>query len=153
MIAVDNHKTQKVTLVNDTKNAVVAIVDDDPNILHALAMWIELQGYFAACYISAENLKQDIRMENGKMVLYAKGGLTSSFRLAGAILDLNLPGASGVVLANDLRNMDPYLSLTLITALRDDERARYGNLPQGVPCLKKPFDLDALEDALFPLMH
>jgi DNA-binding response OmpR family regulator len=64
-----------------------------------------------------------------------------------------LPGATGFELAKSLRHMALELPIAIITALRDEERTRYGNPPPGIRCLKKPFDLDALEDALFPLLH
>jgi hypothetical protein len=38
------------------------------------------------------------------------------------------------------------LSLVIITALGEEDRLRYGMLPSGVQCLKKPFDLDTLEN-------
>ena len=38
-------------------------------------------------------------------------------------------------------------------ALPEDALDRYGVLPEGVQCLRKPFDLDALEAALFPLLE
>jgi FixJ family two-component response regulator len=135
-----------------TENSVVAIVDDDPDILQALTAWLGMLGYATACHTSAESIKQHIRLRNGMLVLCAADDFASSPSLAGAILDINLPGASGIDLANHLRSMSPHIPLTIITALRDDERIRYGNMPHGVTCLRKPFDLGALEDALFPLM-
>jgi FixJ family two-component response regulator len=134
-------------------HGIVAIVDDDPHISRALGMWLELHGLRATHHISAESLLQAIHQENGCLTLHIGVSNPVVFPLAGAVLDLKLPGATGFELAKSLRHMALELPIAIITALRDEERTRYGNPPPGIRCLKKPFDLDALEDALFPLLH
>lgn len=131
---------------------VVAIVDDDPHIAQALSQWLEFQGLRAACHLSGESLLQAVHDENGQCTLSDGAGNPTASRLTGAVLDLNLPGISGFELAAALRRLAPGLPLVIITALQPEERARYGAPPPGVPCLTKPFDLDALEDALLPLL-
>lgn len=132
---------------------IVAIVDDDPQISRALGMWLELHDLRATHHISAESLLHVIREEEGKLTLHIGVRDPLVFPLVGAVLDLNLPGATGFDLARSLRELAPELPIAIITALRDEERIRYGQPPPGVCCLKKPFDIDALEDALFPLLH
>lgn len=132
---------------------IVAIVDDDPQISRALGMWLELHGLRATHHISGESLLQAIRQENGRLTLHIGVSNPAVFPLVGAVLDLNLPGITGIELATKLRQITPELPIAIITALRDEDRVRYGNPPAGIHCLKKPFDLDALEDALFPLLH
>lgn len=129
----------------------VAIVDDDPHIAEALIGWLEFHGLCGLPYASGESLLQALHGESGQWTLSAGDGNPVSFRLAAAVLDLNLPGIPGFELAATLRRRDPGLPLVIITALREDERARYGTAPSGVRCLKKPFDLDTLEDLLLPL--
>jgi len=136
-----------------TTPGIVAIVDDDPYISCALGMWLELYGLRAAHHTSGESLLQAIHQEEGRLVVNIAVGNDVELPLIGAILDLNLPGVTGIELAHTLRDLAPELPLTIITALRDDERARYGNPPPGICCLKKPFDLDLLEDALSPLLQ
>lgn len=132
---------------------MVAIVDDDPHISRALGSWLELNDLRATHHTSAESLLQSIRQENGKLTLHI--GVTDPvvFPLLGAVLDLNLPGANGIELAASLRRMAPGLPLVIVTALRNEERAQYGKPPPGIQILKKPFDLDDLENALFPLLY
>jgi len=132
---------------------IVAIVDDDAQLSRALGSWLDLYQLRAAHYVSAESLLQSIGQTDGNLTLQL--GITAPIRipLMGAVLDLNLPGMAGIELARVLRGMAPGLPLVLITATREGERGRYGPLPPGIRCLKKPFDLDALEDALFPLIH
>ena len=132
---------------------VVAVVENDSHIAQVLGVWLELQGLHAACYLSGESFLQAVHEESGQFTLPASAGNPVASRLVGAVLDLNLPGISGFELAATLRRFDPGLPLVIITALREEERVRYGAPPPGVRCLKKPFDLDVLEDALLPLLH
>jgi DNA-binding response OmpR family regulator len=134
-----------------TTRGIVAIVDDDPQISHALGLWLELHGLRATHHMTGESLLHTLR--SGLLPLHTDSSGPAEFRLVGAVLDLNLPGITGIELACTLRGLSPQLPLAIVTALRDDERVRYGNPPSGIRCLKKPFDLDALEDALFPLLH
>ncbi|MDD2742735.1 MAG: response regulator [Rhodocyclaceae bacterium] len=130
---------------------IVAIVDDDPHVSWALGRWLELHGLEAAHHISAESLLHGIHLENGVLALPSADSNLLALPLVSAVLDLNLPGATGFELAKSLRRMAPKLPIVIITALHDEEWSLFGCPPPGVCCLKKPFDLDVLEDALFPL--
>ncbi|MBK9439806.1 MAG: response regulator [Comamonadaceae bacterium] len=129
----------------------VAIVDDDPQISQALGQWVELRGLQALRFTCAECLLKALAPDKPPLTVGPTRQNSSSSALVAGILDLNLPGLSGMALAHLLRSMDANLPLVVVTALRQDERRHYGQLPAGVPCLQKPFDLDALEDALFPI--
>lgn len=129
---------------------IVAVVDDDGEIARALGAWFAVIGLDATLHASAESLLAAIRQEDNALVV---GDGRDSAVIVGAILDVDLPGMSGIELAHILRKAEPRLPLVLITALREEERGRFGALPAGTRCLKKPFDLDSMEDALFPLLH
>ena len=131
----------------------VAIVDDDPHISEALGLWVELQGLRALHFTSAEALLSVIHEGQHPLTVPPQVADASAYALVGAILDLNLPGMSGIGLSHLLHGLDAELPQVIVTALREDERGRYGPLPAGVPCLKKPFDLDAIESALFSRRH
>jgi len=134
-------------------HGMVAIVDDDPHISRALGMWLELYGLRAAHHTSAESLLHAIHLEGGVLALHIGVSNPLVFPLVGTVIDLSLPGITGFALAERLRKMAPSLPIAIITALRDEERSLFGHPPVGVQCLRKPFDLGALEDALFPLIH
>jgi len=138
---------------NKAIHGTIAIVDDDPDILRALAMWLEMYGLCAAQHSSAESLLHALHPQAGRWSLPVGPGQAVRMALLGAVIDMNLPGISGIALAQTLRSQAPGLPMVIITALHEDERARFGLAPSGVQCLKKPFDLDALEDALFPMLH
>ena len=135
-----------------TRHGIVAIVDDDPQISRALGLWLELQDLRSIHHINGESLLHSIHQDDGGLTLHFAVTNTVSIPLVGAVLDLILPGITGIELAWALRRLSPALPIVLITALDEEERVRYGALPSGIHCLKKPFNLDALEDALFPLL-
>lgn len=132
---------------------VVAVVDDDEHVASALGSWLELHGLATVCHATAEALLETL-LPLPEGIAVATGAPASVRRpLLGAVLDLNLPGIDGVALAHQLRWLAPDLPLVLITALRDEDRLSYGALPSGVRCLRKPFSLDVLEDALASLLN
>jgi DNA-binding response OmpR family regulator len=132
---------------------MVAIVDDDPQISRALGAWLDLHTLRASHHISGESLLQAIRTQDGNVAIQIGVSNPVSFALVGAVLDLNLPGINGIELARTLHRMAPALPLVIVTALGHEDRSPYGQLPPGVCCLKKPFELDELEQALFPQLQ
>lgn len=128
---------------------IVAIVDNEPEITRALGMWLELRGLHAMLHLSAESLLQSLHQQDGHLTVHVDVDNPVEFQLQGAVIDLILPGISGIELARRLRRLAPLLPITLITALRDEERVRYGKLPPRIQCLEKPFNLNTLEAALF----
>lgn len=132
---------------------VVAVVDDDEHVAGALGSWLELHGLATVCLATAEALLEALAPLPGGMGVAVDSQAATRRPLLGAVLDLNLPGIDGVALAHRLRGLAPGLPLVLITALRDEDRASYGSLPTGVRCLRKPFNLDLLEEALASLLN
>jgi len=132
---------------------VVAIVDDDEQISSALKTWFEFGGLQTSLHSSSESLLQAITQKNSVAMVTSGGDRSICAELVAAVIDLNLPGMSGFELAKALRNRFPRLPLVVITAMRDNERAQFGSASAGIVCLQKPFDLDALDDALFPMMY
>lgn len=125
----------------------VAVVDDDPGLRHALTAWLAYHEMHATEYVSGESLLERAQCRNGQWFIVAAGAKAA--RLSGVVLDVNLPGISGIEVARRLRAGCPALPLVMLTALPADDLGRYGVLPEAVTCLRKPFDLAALEAALF----
>jgi DNA-binding response OmpR family regulator len=132
---------------------IVAVVDDDPGILRALVSWLDYHQLRATHHSSGESLLSLLRHKDGNLLMTLGVMDAVPFVLAGAVLDVNLAGISGMEVARRLRAMCPNLPIVVVTALPKDDLERYGVLPEGVQCLRKPFDLDALEAALFPLLE
>jgi DNA-binding response OmpR family regulator len=132
---------------------IVAVVDDDPGILRALVSWLDYHQLRATHHSSGESLLSLLRHKDGNLLMTLGVMDAVPFVLAGAVLDVNLADISGMEVARRLRAMCPNLPIVVVTALPKDDLERYGVLPEGVQCLRKPFDLDALEAALFPLLE
>lgn len=132
------------------EEALVTIVDDDEQIASALGSWFDLRGLYTTQHASGESLLLALRNIDGTLLHdIDPSGLALSRPLAGAVLDLNLGGMNGIELAKRLRALHETLPIVIISALPREDLARYGDLPLGVKYLKKPFDLNRLEDALF----
>lgn len=140
-------------MINQTGNrtwpdgALVALVDDDAQIVEALKMLLSLQGVNTSVHASAESLLSSVSPSPGGLQLNAVDGAAGV--LAAVVLDLNLPGMSGADLVLRLRALQPELKIIMITAALDDVLQQRGGDLQGVTCLSKPFSLESLEAALF----
>ena len=128
---------------------VVVVIDDDLQISQALGTWFHIMGVRGSFHSTAEGFLDTLVRDAQGLHVRMDASSRNSYGLAGVIVDLNLPGINGVKLIQKLHQLQANLPLVLITALREEERARYGDLPPGVVCVKKPFDLDTLEQALF----
>lgn len=131
-----------------TEEAVVALVDDDAQIAEALKLLLSLRGALTSTHDSAESLLLALSKESGYWVLQDNQGRIP-MPLHGAVVDMNLPGMSGVDLVLRLRAHCPNLKLVIITAALDQLLMERGHELNGVTCLPKPFALEALETALF----
>jgi FixJ family two-component response regulator len=107
---------------------VVAIVDDDASLRRALARLLRTVGWQAVTFASAEAfLQADLQKPPDCLVL-----------------DLWLPGMSGMELLEHLRTLGSTLPVILITG-RDDVQMRLRAVPMGaVACLRKPLDEEDL---------
>lgn len=102
----------------------IAVVDDDPSVVRALARLIRLADYVVETFESAEAFLEG----------QAEGDTDC------LILDVHLPGLSGVELQTQLRTAGSSLPIIFITAF-ESERARTEALEAGASAfLKKPLD-------------
>lgn len=126
----------------------VALVDDDAQIAEALKLLLSFRGVKTSAHGSAESLLDVLSPTQGQWLLRDEQD-PSGRPLYGAVVDLNLPGMSGVDLVLQLRAQSPALRLVIITAALEQLLRERGQELQGVACLSKPFALDDLETALF----
>lgn len=137
----------KASLFNMQK--VIAVIDDDRQILQALGAWLHMMGGRGSFHSTAEGLLDALVRQTDGLHVRIDVSSRNTYPLAGAIIDLNLPDINGVKLIHKLHQLQPGLPLVLITAMREDESSLYGELPSGVTRVIKPFDLDVLELAIF----
>lgn len=107
---------------------LVAIVDDDGAVRTALVGLLRAVGYRAQAYASA-----------GEFLASGPAREVSC-----VVLDLRMPGMSGLELQAELRSRSRRLPLVFITAHGDAEAERRAMQGGAIAFLQKPFDDEAL---------
>jgi FixJ family two-component response regulator len=114
----------------------VFIVDDDASVRDSLSLLLSLRGYATATFASAEDFLAAVQPGWRGCV----------------VLDIRMPGMSGLELQQVLANGGPTLPVIVITAHGDVAAARQAFLADAVDFIEKPFDgaqlLKAIEAAL-----
>jgi FixJ family two-component response regulator len=111
---------------------VIAIVDDEVTMLRALRRLLRSAGFAAATYTSAEE--------------FLRSGLQQ--RIACLVLDIQMPGMTGLDLLTRMAASGVALPVIIITA-RADEQTRLRAEQAGVVAyLRKPFEEEALLEAI-----
>jgi FixJ family two-component response regulator len=107
----------------------VAVIDDDPLVLRAIGRVLKDAGYEVSPFLSAENF------------------LAYPGRFDCVLLDVQLPGMSGVELEPRIRASEPLTAVVFFTAQDDAVRAQIARDSRRV-CLPKPTDHRALLAAI-----
>ena len=110
----------------------VAIVDDNASMLRSIQRLLTIEGFAVETFTSAEAFLA--RRPDGEA--------------ACVVLDIQLPGMSGIELRQHLKVLDPDLPIIFITAI-SDERLRQAAAQLGCAAyLNKPFAPDLLVGAV-----
>ena len=114
----------------------VFVVDDDASVRDSLSLLLSLRGYTTATFASAEDFVSAVQPNWRGCV----------------VLDIRMPGMSGLELQRRLREGGPTLPVIVITAHGDVAAARQAFLADAIDFIEKPFDgeqlLTAVEKAL-----
>jgi CheY-like chemotaxis protein len=110
----------------------VLIVDDECDIRESLRDVVEMGGCSALLAASAEEAL----------------ALLADHRPCLVVLDLLMPGMTGLEMLEKLRAMPEHRSTQVIVSTSAPERA-----PRGVPLLPKPIDIDALWNWMRRVCH
>jgi len=115
------------------QRSLIAVVDDDESVRESLPDLLKELGFAATAFASAEAF------------LTSKD--LADFRCL--ILDISLPGMSGLDLQRELRRLKRDIPIVFITARADRRTLRTALVAQGaVECLFKPFSEENLRAAL-----
>ena len=106
----------------------ISIVDDDQFVRNALSRLCASVGYEVSVYGSAEEF---IESETAQ---------PSDF----LVLDVHLPGRSGLELQSDLQGVNRALPIVFVTAYDDDEARMQAIAGGAIDYLRKPLDSDRL---------
>jgi len=111
----------------------ILVVDDEEDVLALLARFFRKKGYEV---LAAEDAEEAL-------------GLLEKHRIDAVLLDIELPGMSGVEALGRIRASWPDLPVVMISGQQDEEVAkdtlRYGAFDYVV----KPIDFDYLERTLY----
>jgi two-component system, LuxR family, response regulator FixJ len=111
---------------------IVSIVDDDESLRRSLRNLLGSVGFRVETFASAEAFVQSVRQEQTGCL----------------VLDLGMPGMNGFDLLRHLSGRGSRIPVVILTAHGDDE-ARQRSLRAGaIAFLSKPFNSNALLDAV-----
>lgn len=120
------------TVFERTKRLSVAVVDDEPAVRKGLSRLLRTADFEPRTYESAQDFLDHLVHERPDCLL----------------VDLQMPGVSGLELQAILRRDDARLPVIVVTA-RDDPESHEKCLALGASaCLCKPFDCDTLIDVI-----
>src|SRR5512134_3422639 len=115
-----------------TTHGLVAIVEDDAPMRKSVERLLRASGWSTAAFASAED--------------FLLSGIAD--QAVGLVLDIHLPGMSGIELRRRLSAAGSTLPVVFTTAF-DDEATRAEALAVGcADCLHKPFEAHRLTEAL-----
>lgn len=106
----------------------VFIVDDDASVRDALSLLLSLRGHVSATFASAEDFLAAARTDWQGC----------------AVIDIRMPGMSGLELQGQMRARGLLLPVIVITAHGDVAAARQAFLADAVDFIEKPFDGEQL---------
>ncbi|EGG30209.1 hypothetical protein IMCC3088_815 [Aequoribacter fuscus] len=120
------------------------IVDDDESLRLSLLRWAQSVGLQAMAFESAEACLQAWRDHQFEL----ESSVSDGFKVTHAILDITLPGMSGLELAGHLSPPLPIDRTIMITARASEFPVESRQFHRGRPTLSKPFSLSALESMI-----
>ena len=116
---------------------LVSIVDDDGSVRRSVRNLLTSVGFRVETFVSAEAFFDSIHRDNTGCL----------------VLDLRMPGMSGLDLLAHLAATGSRIPTVIVTAHGDDEARRRALQAGAIAFLGKPFNGDALLDAVRSAMH
>ena len=132
-LAIENG-TQGTAAARKTRSLM--IVDDDPSVRHAL--WITFRDYYHVTL--AEN-------GNGAIELFSESPADV------AVLDIRMPGMSGLEVLKRLKEIEPGVEVVMLTAYESVESVREALRLGACDYLTKPFRVEVLREAVANAME
>ena len=114
------------------RRALVSVVDDDESVREALPDLLDVFGFAAHAFMSAEAFLASDRVERTECL----------------VIDVAMPGMTGPELQQELKRRGVDIPIVFITAHSDDSLRRRLIEQGAVECLLKPFSDTALLEAV-----
>lgn len=116
---------------------LIAVVDDEPPVQTMLRRVLGLARYEVVTYGSGEELLESLAGPAPACI----------------VLDVHLPGMSGIAVAEHLRTAAPGIPLILITGSDDPSLEAAAQAAGALRLLRKPFPMDMLHAAIRDALH
>ena len=111
----------------------VLVVDDEKIIVNLLREFLQRKNYEVITANDGTEALEKVRRESPKVVL----------------LDINMPGMSGLDVLQRIKQHDPNMGVIMVTAMADEELGRNALASGAFDYIMKPFDLEYLEKVLW----
>lgn len=132
-----NSATDRPAAVDSRHATVVCIVDDDASVRKSLCNLLRSVGYRAQVYGSGEAFLAEQRFDE----------------IACLLLDLRMPGLSGIDVMRELQRRARRFPVICMSAHWDEATLAESGHYRAVHCLSKPFEEEALLQALESVVH
>lgn len=110
----------------------ILVVDDEEQIAFFLSEFLKTKGYEVYVAMDGRSALQEVKSKKPHVVL----------------LDIMMPGLSGIDVLKEIRKIDPEIGVIMATALMDKDLAKSALEMGAYDYITKPFDLDYLETAV-----
>ncbi|MBD3379158.1 MAG: response regulator [Candidatus Omnitrophica bacterium] len=110
----------------------ILVVDDEKAVRDALEAFLKKKGYEVSAAGTADECLDLLAKERPRVIL----------------LDIRMPGMSGVEAIKKIREIDAEVGIIMVTAVVDEEVAKETIRLGASDYIVKPFDLDYLERTL-----
>ncbi|MDA2916363.1 response regulator [Nitrospinae bacterium AH_259_B05_G02_I21] len=107
----------------------ILVVDDEPDFCEALRDLFKGKGYHVVVALSGEEALAAYRQHQPNLV----------------ILDMMMPGMSGLVTLRELKGLDPEASVVVVTALNEEGLAKQALAEGALDYITKPINSEYLE--------
>ena len=118
--------------MNKANGKKIIIVDDETDIVIVLTEFLKKEGFDVTSCSNGEDAIKQVASEDFDLML----------------LDISMPGMSGIEVLRDLHRSKPALAVIMITAFKDAEKVVECFRLGAFDCIFKPFDLKYLRKAI-----
>ena len=128
---VESQLHNSASIIKERNHYLIRLVDDEPEVLSALAILLECAGWRSKTYTSAEAFLKDVDAEPGCVVL-----------------DLLMPAMNGLELQDEMQRRSIQLPIVFVTGHASVDTAVSAMRHGAVHFLQKPVDRDKLFQAI-----
>ncbi len=111
----------------------ILVVDDEAVIVNLLQSFLRWKEYEVVTASNGVEAIEKVRQDRPHVVL----------------LDINMPGKSGLEVLEEIREYDPGIGVIMVTAQSDEETGRYALSKGAFDYITKPFDFEYLQKVLW----